>query len=145
MTLQDRQQQYIENNKSLCEEDCNFAGYDKQTGKVGCSCEVKFTLPLVSEIKVDKNKLYKFMDIKKIANFDVLKCWKLITSKVGIVTNIGFYFYFPALITYVLSVILFYAKEFRALKIQVKDITYAKVNQKYIMQRKKNFQNHQRK
>ncbi|MBO6244101.1 MAG: hypothetical protein J6O41_06035, partial [Clostridia bacterium] len=50
MTLQDRQQQYIENNKSLCEEDCNFAGYDKQTGKVDCSCEVKFTLPLVSEI-----------------------------------------------------------------------------------------------
>ena len=137
MTLQDRQQQYIQNNKSLCEEDCNFAGYDKQTGKVDCSCEVKFTLPLVSEIKVDKNKLYKFMDIKKIANFDVLKCWKLITSKVGIVTNIGFYFYFPALITYVLSVILFYAKEFMALKIQVKDIIYSKVNQKYIHAKKK--------
>ena len=137
LTLQDRQQQYIENNKSLCEEDCNFAGYDKQTGKVDCSCEVKFTLPLVSEIKVDKNKLYKFMDIKKIANFDVLRCWKLITSKVGIVTNIGFYFYFPALITYVLSIILFYAKEFKALKIQVNDIIYAKINQKYIHVKKK--------
>ena len=135
MTLKDRQEQY--SNKSLCEEDCNFVGYDKQTGKVDCSCGVKITLPLVSEIKFDKKKLYKFMNIKKIANFDVLKCWKLITSKVGLVTNIGFYSYFPALITYILCVIFFCSKESENLKKEINEIVYAKVNQKYININKK--------
>ena len=132
MTLEDRQRQYIENNKSLCEEDCNFAGYDKQTGKVDCSCEVKFTLPLVSEIKVDKDKLYKFMDIKKIANFNVLKCYKLITSKVGLITNVGFYLYIPTLITFFLAIIIFYAKDYKFLKNQINDIVYAKKFMKYL-------------
>ena len=135
MTLQDRQQEYA--NKSVCEEDCNFVGYDKQTGKVDCSCGVKFTLPLVSEIKVDKNKLYKFMNIKKIANFDVLKCWKLIFSKVGLVTNIGFYSYFPSLITYILCIIFFCSKESENLKKGINEIVYAKENQKYIIIEKK--------
>ena len=57
LTLEDRQHQYIENNKSLCEEDCSFVGYDSKTNLVECSCEVKFTLPLISEIRIDKNKL----------------------------------------------------------------------------------------
>ena len=75
-----------------------FVGYDTTNKRVECSCEVKFTLPLISEIKIDKNKLYKFMDIKKIANFDVLKCYKLIISKVGIIKNFGFYLFVPTFI-----------------------------------------------
>ena len=137
MTLEDRQRQYVENNKSLCEEDCNFVGYDKKTGKVDCSCEIKFNLPLISEIKVDKDKLYKFMDIKKIANLNVLKCWKLITSKVGLITNIGFYLYFPAVITFFLAIIILIAKDYKHLKIQVDDIVYAKQYIKLINEKKK--------
>ena len=137
MTLEDRQQQYVANNKSLCEEDCNFVGYDKETGKVDCSCEVKFNLPLVSEIKIDKNKLYKFMDIKKIANFDVLKCYKLITSKVGLITNFGFYLFTPAIITYFVCVILFYIREFNQIKHQINDIVFAKKIQKYLEENRK--------
>ena len=137
MTLEDRQKEYIQNNRSLCEEDCNFEGYDKETGKVDCSCAVKFTLPLVSEIKIDKNKLYKFMDIKKIANFDVLKCWKLITSKVGIISNLGFYFFIPTFITYILCVILFFSKDYPYIKNQIKDVAYAKKYEKYIIEKVK--------
>ena len=102
--------------KSLCEEDCNFVGYNKITGKADCSCEVKFNLPLISEIKIDKDKLsynlillknivYKFMDIKKIANFDVLKCYKTLFSSDGIVSNIGFYIFLPSMVLYILSLI----------------------------------------
>ena len=130
-TLADRQKEYIENNQSWCEEDCNFVGYDKETGKVDCSCEVKFTLPLVSEIKIDKNKLYNFMNIKKIANFDVLKCWKLITSKVGIVTNLGFYLYIPSFITYFICIIIFNYKDFPQIKNQINDLVYALHLKKY--------------
>ena len=136
MTLEDRQKQYVENNQSFCEEDCTFKGYDKETLKVDCSCEVKFNLPLVSEIKVDKDKLYKFMDIKKIANFDVLRCWKLITSKEGIITNIGFYLFIPVLITYFLTIFIFYLKENKLLKAIIKDIIYARKYMKYLSQKR---------
>ena len=132
LTLGDRQNQYIENNKSLCEEDCVFVGYDSKTSVVECSCEVKFTLPLISEIKIDKNKLYKFMDIKKIANFDVLKCYKLLTSKVGITTNFGLYLFLPTFIMYIVTMIVFLIKDFKLLKKQINDIAYAKKFQKYL-------------
>ena len=137
MTLQDRQRQYIDYNKSLCEEDCTFVGYDTTNKRVECSCEVKFTLPLISEIKIDKNKLYKFMDIKKIANFDVLKCYKLIISKVGIIKNFGFYLFVPTFIMYFVCIFRFYLKEFGLLKQQINDIVTAKKYQKYLQDKKK--------
>ena len=136
LTLEDRQHQYIENNKSLCEEDCSFVGYDSKTNLVECSCEVKFTLPLISEIRIDKNKLYKFIDIKKIANFDVLKCYKLLFSKVGIIKNFGFYLFIPTFIMYFVTIFIFYLIEFKLLIKQINDIAYAKKFQKYLKNKK---------
>ena len=132
ITLEDRQNKYTEFNKSLCEENCIFVGYNSTTKRAKCSCDVKFTLRLISEIKIDKNKLYKFMDIKKIANFDVLKCYKLITSKVGILTNIGFYLLLPTFIMYFVTFFIFYIKEFDLLKKIINDIAYAKKFEKYL-------------
>ena len=136
ITLKDRQNAYIENNRSLCEEDCSFVGYDQETSKVKCSCEIKITLPLVSEIKIDKDKLYTFMNIKNIANFDVLKCWNLIISFKGLLKNIGFYSYMPTLITLFITLIIFYAKEYRIIKNQITDIVYAKTFIKYLKKKK---------
>jgi hypothetical protein len=49
---------------SICEEDCDFTQYDNETKKAICSCFTKVTLPLISEIKVDKTKLLdNFRDI----------------------------------------------------------------------------------
>ena len=56
-TLQDRQKDFAENNRSLCEENCKFEGYDKNTGGVQCSCDVKLGDSLIYEIKIDKNQL----------------------------------------------------------------------------------------
>ena len=137
ITLDDRQQLYIENNKSLCEEDCNFVGYNKITGKADCSCEVKFNLPLISEIKIDKDKLYKFMDIKKIANFDVLKCYKTLFSSDGIVSNIGFYIFLPSIVLYILSLIFAAVKEYKELNTKIKDIVWALKHLKYLKEPKK--------
>ena len=137
MTLEDRQQNYIDNNMSICEEDCNFAGYDPNNGKADCSCGIKFSLPLVSEISIDKAKLYSFMNIKNIANFNVLKCYKLITSKVGIATNIGFYLFIPSFITYFVCLFLFKSKEHKQILVQIKNIAFAKKYEKYIPKIKK--------
>ena len=55
--LKDRQQEYIDNNKFVCEENCIFSRYDTNTRKAICSCEIKVKLPLISEIKFDKKKI----------------------------------------------------------------------------------------
>ena len=135
--LDDRKQEYAETNKSLCEENCEYIGYDQKTSEVQCSCEVKINLPLVSEIKIDKNKLYNFMNIKKIANFDFLNCYNLLLSKEGIATNIGFYLFIPTFIVYFICIIWFYKKEYKPIKDSINNIIYAKQNLKYVIMKKK--------
>ena len=124
--LEDRQKEFAENNRSLCEENCEFLGNDDTTGRVECSCEIKFGLSLISEIKIDKDKLYQFMDITNIANFNVMKCIKLLFSKEGMLTNIGFYTTFPLLIAYFVCIVYFNKKEYKLIIKQIEEIVLAK-------------------
>ena len=126
MNMDDRKSEYINGNKSLCEENCIFERYEEETAMVHCSCLIKFNFPLVTEITIDKEKLYKFMDIKMIANFNVLNCWNLLITKEGIMTNLGFYIFIPAFITYFVCLVLFYLKDYNKIKKQLDDIVSAK-------------------
>ena len=74
ISLSDRKEEYINNNMTLCEEDCTFIKYDFTNNKSICSCEIKINVPiLMTEIKFDKNRLYKsFTDIKNTANILIL-------------------------------------------------------------------------
>ena len=126
ITLVDRHNEFEQKDRNLCQEDCSFNGIDEKTGITKCSCSVKSSVSFISELKIDKNKLYKFMNLKQIANFKVLKCYKLLFSKNGIIINIGFYSFIPTIIVYLLCLIIFYAKEFLQLKIQINEIVFAK-------------------
>ena len=139
VTLKDRQNEFEENNMSLCENNCNFAGYNEKTGTAKCSCGVKLNIPMVSELKVDKNKLIKFMDIKTIANFNIMKCFSLFFSKRGITTNIGFHSFYPTIIMYFICIIFLYAKEYSIIKYQINEIVFAKRNMKYLVPGKESF------
>ena len=82
ITLTDRKNEFVENNMTLCEEDCDLKDYDYDNETVKCSCEIKIKLPLIDEIKFDKKKLYdSFTDIKNIANLNLMKCYKEILIK----------------------------------------------------------------
>ena len=131
--MDDRMIEYFENNRSLCEEGCKNFVYDDINKYVECrECDIKIDLPFVSDIKIDKNKLYKFVNIKSLANFNVLKCTNLVFSKKGLSTNIGFYIFIPTIIMYFVCIYIFYKKEYKILNHYIKDILYAKKNQKYI-------------
>ena len=56
--LDDRKQEYMDNKMSLCEEDCILKDYDNITKNAICSCYTKIDVSLMSEIKVDKKKLF---------------------------------------------------------------------------------------
>ena len=47
--LDDRKNEYIINNMSLCEKDCDYNGYNTITKKALCKCNVKLTLSNYTE------------------------------------------------------------------------------------------------
>ena len=82
ISLKDRRIEYQKNNLTICEEGCDFSGYNIISKKVICSCYTKLNLPLISKLKVDKHQLFSnFKDIRNIANFKMLKCIKLFFNK----------------------------------------------------------------
>ena len=129
MTLNDRKNKFIENNMTLCEENCDFQKYDNKIGKAICSCLTKIKMPLISEISFDKNKLKeKFMDFKNIANIKILKCYYLLFNKKSLLKNIGFLSISPLLILYLISIFIFCCKESKKIKKKINDIINAKIN-----------------
>ena len=95
ISLKDRRNEYVEKNYSLCEEDCDFTAYDNATKRAKCSCMSKIKLPLISDIKVDKDKLISnFKDIRNIGNFKMLKCTNLLFNKKNIFKNSANYMIF---------------------------------------------------
>ena len=136
MTLGEKQKDYANNNKSLCEENCEYMGYDKLEQLVKCNCDVKDGSTMISDIKVDKSKLYDFMSIDKLANFDVMKCANLIIKKEYLITNIGFYSFIPTFICYFVSVIIFYIKDFKSVKSKINRMVEAKKHLEYLKEKK---------
>ena len=131
ISIKDRREEYINNNMSLCEEDCTFEEYDFNNNKSICSCGFKINIPLISNITIDKNKLYKsFTSFKNIANVNILKCYKLLLQKEKIIKNIGCYIFIPVIILYFVSIIIFGSCEYKKPKSKIDVIIYAKNNWK---------------
>ena len=77
VSLKDRKREYVENNLTLCEEDCELNKLEIETQKVYCECK-KINLFSISEIVIDKNKLYNsFVNLPTVANLWVMKCYLL--------------------------------------------------------------------
>ena len=79
ITLSDRKNIFVNDNLTVCEENCKFNGYNYTTGKVSCSCNAQINpISKISDIVFDKNKLYEsFTNFKNIMNLNVFKCYKL--------------------------------------------------------------------
>ena len=133
VSLDDRKNEFIEKNMTVCEENCDFVGYDKDTQKAICSCEVKIKLPLMSEITLDKNKLYEsFANLKSIFNVKIMKCYHVLFSKKGLTFNIGLYIMIPIIIMHILFMVLFYKKDYNKIIYKIKEIVYVKKNKEEI-------------
>ena len=101
---------------SLCEDNCDFSGYNSETQKAICNCEVKIQTSLISEIQVNKEKILKnFLDIKSKINLSTMKCYKLVFSKKGQELNIGSYVLLVSIFINIVLVVLFKVKGFAVL------------------------------
>ena len=132
ISLADRKKEFIENNKTLCEENCEFTKYNYETGKAICSCNIKINIPLVSEISIDKNKLFNsFTDINNIINYKVMKCYKNLLDKKSYTSNYGSFILIPIIIFHLISLFSACAKGNKHIKYQIKEIYIAKIKFKY--------------
>ena len=113
-TIKDRINDYKKNNMSICEEDCEFTEYNPKTKKVKCSCNTKINLPIISDIKINKEKLYSnFKDIRNIGNFKMLHCIKLFLNESNKFKNLSNYMLLLLLILSVISILSFSFNDFK--------------------------------
>ena len=125
--LKDRRNDFIEQNLTLCEENCVLINYNYTTNRAKCNCKMKIKLPIIDEIRIDKKELLKsFTDVKGFfTNIDVVKCYKYVFKKKVLVKNIGFFISIVILMLLIICITLFYVKFFKKLKKQISIITTA--------------------
>jgi len=129
--LKDRRDEYINNNLSLCEKDCEYNNYDYNTKKVLCQCFTKIKIPLLSEIVINKDKLLRnFINIKSILNIDVLKYFKEVFDKKRLILYLGFLIMTVIILIILILSILFKIKGYPSLKNRIYDIIINKKENK---------------
>ena len=125
ITLKDRKNDFIDKNKTLCQDDCEFLNYDNEKNKVECSCNVKESSSSIADIKINKAELLKnFKDIKNIANLNFLLCYKKLFNKDGIINNIGCYILIFIIIFHIISIFVFYLNDFKIIKKKIEEIIF---------------------
>ena len=110
MTSTDRKNNFGNKNLSLCEFNCKYTGYNSKINKSECECQIKIKLPLISNIVINKDKLFKFRDIKNSTNIKILKCYYIVFTKNGLKFNIGSYILLFIILINIISLIVFLAK-----------------------------------
>ena len=121
--LQDRRNEYIDNNMFLCEDNCEYKGYDFENKKVICICKPKIIFESISKLTINKDQfLNSFTDIKNILNVYVMKCYKLLFSKKGLNNNIGSYLLLSIIFINILLLVLFIHKGYNKIIEKVKSI-----------------------
>ena len=81
---------------SLCENNCEYDGYDIKKKKVICQCGIKSKFNYFKDLNnIDSSILLsKFKDLKNEINLFVLSCYETLFTKDGLSGNIGSYVLF---------------------------------------------------
>ena len=114
---------------SLCSIGCQFQGYNSETKKVMCECNMQnnMTLSLFFDSIINNEEIIdKFIDIKKSANLDIIKCYELLFSKEGLISNIGSYILLVILFLFFIFSIIFCYTENNEIKNKIYEIAKIK-------------------
>ena len=125
ITLKDRKKDFIEKNKTICQNDCDFLEYDYENKKAKCSCKAQEAKTSILDMKINKTKLYhNFIDIKNIANINLLVCYRVLFSKKGIKNNIACFLIIPVIIFHIICIFIFYKKKKKNIDKIIKNIIF---------------------
>ena len=126
ISLNDRRNEFVNNNFSLCEENCELTDYDYKKEKAKCSCDIKTNISSYDDIKFNKNDFFKsFTDIKNIMNIEVMKCYKTVLKLKELKKNYGFLIVAFIIIFYFITLLIFIIKSNASFKNEIKNIIWA--------------------
>ena len=124
ITINDRREEFVNNNLSICEPTCKLMGYLNETQEAICECSIKKQLSMISESYLNKGQFFE--DLKKIENifnFKVIRCYKYLFNKKTILeVNFGNYICIPIIFFFFLFCIIFFIKGFSKLKVQIQTL-----------------------
>ena len=108
--INDRQDEFNNNNMSLCENNCSYNGYEKDTKNAKCECKIKSKQFLISE-KVNQTDILSYNNFTNqnlSTNIISMKCYYTLFTKEGLSRNIGSYLLIIIFVIFIISGILFY-------------------------------------
>jgi len=121
--LNDRKEEFLKNNLTLCENNCQLNGYDSKLHIVNCKCAIKTDLQSIFNSNFDIQKLtYNFLNIKNIVNIKVMKCYYTLFTIEGIHNNIGNYILICIVFLYTMLSIIFCIKGYKKIIFIIKEI-----------------------
>jgi hypothetical protein len=127
--INDRQEEFHNNNMSLCENKCNYAGYENNTKEAKCQCTIKSQQIEISDIINQTDILFynNFTEKPLTSNMISMKCYDTLFSKDGLLKNIGSYILLFSILFFSVSGIIFYKCGFNLIEMQIKKILSKKI------------------
>ena len=127
--LKDRKKEFIEQNKTVCQEECDFSDYDYDIQKANCSCLVKESFSSISDMNINLTKLNeKFGNINnetELSNLGITSC-NVLESTDNIESNAGFYSLLFIIVIFIIIFIIFCCKGYHLLENQIDEVIYKK-------------------
>ena len=127
ITMKDRQNEFINKDRVLCQDGCYLIAYDYDNLKANCSCSVKKCSQSYEGMDINKEKILdNFEHINNLINFKFLVCYKTLFNKEGIIKNIGCYILSSIIIFHIITIFIFSLKQFSSLIKKIEKITSEK-------------------
>ena len=129
MVLKDRQKEFVEGNKTVCQEECDFSYYDHDSQKANCSCKVQDSENSYANMNINKTKLYENFedgnDENEISNLGITSC-DILGSKENIESNVGFFLLLIILVLFIIIFIIFCSKGYNSLENKIDEVIHKK-------------------
>ena len=142
--LKDRQNDFIKNNMTLCEKNCELTEYDQRLKKAICNCEIKTEMSLSNKKDFNMEEFYNyFVNIKRVANLDVMKCYRNLFTKEGILNNYVSFIMLPIILFHIISFIIFHYRDLNLIRNIIRDIISFRKIMEIINSKKKDGRNNE--
>ena len=129
ISLNDRKKEFLEGNKTVCQEDCDFSDYNYDNQQAICSCKIKESSSTYSSLNINKTRLNENFadnnDKKRVSNLVITSC-NVLSSKDNIISNTGFYLLLFILAFFIIIFIIFCSKGYNSLENKMDEMIHKK-------------------
>ena len=142
--LNDRRKDFYKPNITLCEDNCQYDGFDIDSLKVKCQCGIKPNVNSdTSKAKFTPNTILEnFYKLEKYANIKIATCYKQVFNLSRLKKNYGSYFIIVIAFLFIITMIIIFATIHKKTNDIIKNIIFSSLSlDKQINKEKKKIRN----